>query len=212
MPDEDFLELFEQIISYIKDNQPKNGNKIKTFFKKVGYNALFSILDNDSYLTKIKKDIIIQFLFDKGIFNNTSDFKIDDSVMILTGIDDKEFSIEKQNLNFPEIKLSSGKNIKLNKKLICQFLKSEAIISAAKETLNQFKDNKLNSIDSETLKNSAESFMKNDFYSISINDRIYAFTIYNGNIFINIKYYDYINTNDKKKIRSLAIIITTLFH
>ena len=212
MPDEDFLNLFEKLISYIKDNQPNNCNKIKSFFKKVGLNALFSILDNDNYLTKIKKDIIIQFLFDKGIFDNASDIKIKDSVAILTGIDDKEFSIQKQSLNFPEIDLSNGKKIKLNKELICQFLKSETIISAAKETLNQFKDNKLNSIDEESLKKSAEFFMKNNFYSLIINDKIYAFRIYNGDIFINEKYFDYINSDDKKKVSSLAIILTTLFH
>lgn len=212
MTDEDFLKLFEKLISYIKNKKPKNCNKIKSFFKKVGYNALYEILENDDYLTKIKKDLIIQFLFDKGIFNNANNLKIDDSVALLTGIDDKEFSIAKETLNFPEIELSNGKKIKINKKLICQFLKSETIHSAAKETLNQFRDNKLNNIDEESLKKSAESFMRNDFFSISISDNIYAFTIYNGNIFINKKYFDYLNVDGKIKISSLAIIITTIFH
>lgn len=212
MSDEDFLKLFEELISEIKDKKPKNVNSIKSFFKKVGYNALYAILENDDILTKIKKDNIIQFLFDKGIFNNASDFNIEDSVDLLTGIDVKEFSIEKESLNFPEIELPSGKKIKLNKELICQFLKSEAIISAAKETLNQFKDNKLNGIDSESLKYSAESYMKNDFYSLNVNAKIYAFTIYNGTVFINKKFFDYVNSDNKKKISSLAIIITSIFH
>ena len=200
MSDEDFLKLFEELISEIKDKKPKNVNSIKSFFKKVGYNALYAILENDDILTKIKKDNIIQFLFDKGIFNNASDFNIEDSVDLLTGIDVKEFSIEKESLNFPEIELPSGKKMKLNKELICQFLKSEAIISAAKETLNQFKDNKLNGIDSESLKYSAESYMKNDFYSLNVNAKIYAFTIYNGTVFINKKFFDYVNSDNKKKL------------
>ena len=212
MTDEYFLELFEELISEIKDKMPKNVNRIKFFFKKVGYNALYSILENDDILTKIKKDNIIQFLFDKGIFNNTCDFNIDNSVELLSGIDVQEFSIKKEGLNFPEIDLPSGKKIKLNKELICHFLKSETIISAAKETLNQFKDDKLNGIDAESLKNSAESFMKNDFYSLNLNDKIYAFTIYNGNVFINKKFFDYVNSDNKKKISSLAIIITSIFH
>ena len=212
MTDENFLVLFETLISDIKSKKPENGNKIKSFFKKVGYDALFSILDTNDVLAKIKKDIVIQYLVDKGIFNNASDVKSQDSQEILTGIADKEFSLEKITLDFPEIKLSNGKTVKINKELITKFLKSETILSAAKETLSKFKDSKLNAIEINNLKNYAESFIKNEFYNIRISDTIFAFTIYNSNIFINKKYIDYVKNDTKKSLSALAIILTTIFH
>ena len=69
MSNEKFLELFESLLVTIDNNKSKNPNEIKNFFNKIGNDALYALLDN-KILTKIKKDIVLQYCIDRGIHNS----------------------------------------------------------------------------------------------------------------------------------------------
>ena len=87
-------------------------------------------------------------------------------------------------------------------------------MSAVKATLNQFEDKSINSAERKALEEQAENYIrKTKFYSINnINDNILAFTIHNGSVFINEKYINIIEQNNKKTASSLAIVLTSLYH
>ena len=206
--------MFQSLLTVIKEKEDKNRNTIKSFFSKVGFNSLYSLLYNNDILTKIKKDIVIQYLIDKGLFNSRTDMNSVDSIKILKGIGDEEFSIQLFNLDFKEIELSNGDKFQLNKEMIKKYLKSEAIISAVKEILSIFKDEKLNKVDKKVLEEKGDEYMNNTlFYSMKLNDKLFVFTIYNKSVFINDKYIKIaLDKKNKQSLSAIAIILTTIFH
>ena len=70
MDDTLFLTLFETIINDISNKNSVNANEIKSFFDKIKYNTLYSIFNNEEIISKIKKDIIINVLIDKGLYDS----------------------------------------------------------------------------------------------------------------------------------------------
>ena len=201
------------MLSNIKNSESKNNSSIKSFFNKVGHDALFSITENNDILSKLKKDIIIQYLIDKGLFNNRTDINLFDSIKILNGVDDEEFAIKLFDLDFKEIELKNGKKFHLDKEMIIQYLQSETIISAILKILNKFKDEKINA-EQKVLKYHAEEYInKTYFYSINLSDKCIGFTIYNKNVFLNDKYIKIaFDKKNKKSMSAIAIILTTIFH
>ena len=199
MDDQTFLNLFDSIIKDIKDKKPTNCGKIYSYFEKIGTNCLYSILNANDMVTKLKKDIIIKTLIENGLLNSKTVFDSEDIANIVRAIDDKEFSIKALDLNFKEIALSNGEKIELNKDLIVRFLKSESVMSAVKATLSQFEDKSIDTAEKKVLEEQTENYIKKTkFYSINnISDNFLVFTIYNGNIFINEKYINIIEQNNK---------------
>ena len=124
------------------------------------------------------------------------------------------FSIQNINLEFKEVNLKNNNKFQLNKDALKQFLNSEAIISAVEETLKHFEDIKINNPGKSVLKDKVVNFIENTkFYSIKLSDNIYAFTIYNGNIFINKNIIDIANdNNNKQQLSALAIILVSIIH
>ena len=219
MSNEKFLELFESLLVTIDNNKSKNPNEIKNFFNKIGNDALYALLDN-KILTKIKKDIVLQYCIDRGIHNSWSNIKSQFAIELLKGMDDSEFFIEEFNLDFIERKASyNTQSFKINKEKIKDFLKSETILSAVKETLSLFKDKNLNNVQKTILLKKVEEFIdKTKFYKMKMNyedkgKNLYAFTIYDGSLFLNEKYIKIANdNNDIRGLSALVIIITTIFH
>lgn len=214
MDDKLFLTLFENIMKDIGNKKSENADGIKSFFNKIKFDTLYSIFNNEFILSKIKKDIIIHLLIDKGLCNSKPDINLTESVNIIKGLNDKEFSIKKIDLEFNAVNSKNDQKFKLNKNSLKNFLTSEAIMSAIEETLKNFEDNKINNPGRNILKNKSEEFIENTkFYSIHLTDKIYAFTIYNGDIFINKKYIDIANNNnDKRQLSALAIILLSIIH
>ena len=214
MDDSLFLSLFESTIKNIYNQKSENAGVIKSFFNKVKFDALYSIFNSEYIISKIKKDIIIHLLIDKGLCNSKPDINLTESLRIIKGLKDKEFGIKKINIEFNEVNIKNDQKFKFDKTILKQFLKSEAIMSALEETLKHFEDNKISNPGRNILKNKCDEFIKNTkFYSIDLNNNIYAFTIYNGNVFINKKYIDIANdNNDKKQLSALAIILYSIIH
>ena len=135
-------------------------------------------------------------------------------------MDDSEFFIEEFNLDFIERKASyNTQSFKINKEKIKDFLKSETILSAVKEELSLFKDKNLNNVQKTILLKKVEEFIdKTKFYKMKMNyedkgKNLYAFTIYDGSLFLNEKYIKIANdNNDIRGLSALVIIITTIFH
>ena len=218
MNNEQFLDLFESLMININDKKPKNIDEISSFFKKIGNDALYTLLD-DKILTKIKRDIIIQYNMDRGIYNSRANMDTKFIIELIKGTEDSEFRIEEFDLNFTERKTKDRtQSFKINKDKISDFLKSESVLSAAQDTLFQFKDTNLNNVQKAILKNKVDEFIyKTKFYKMKMNEdngkNIYAFTIYDGSIFINEKYIQIANDiNDMRVLSAIAIILTTLFH
>ena len=84
----------------------KNNNKkceiIKEFFKKIKYDTLYSVCD-DNILSNIKKDLILQVSVDKGLNNVKTNIGINYSINLIRVIDDDEFHLDKFNLEFKKI-------------------------------------------------------------------------------------------------------------
>ena len=219
MSNEKFLELFKYILITINNKKSKNTNEIKSFFNTIGNNALYTLLDN-KVLTKIKKDLILQYCIDRGIYNRRTSMSTKFIIELSKGVNNSEFCIEEFNLDFIERKASDNSQIfKINKEKIREFLKSEAVLSTVQETLSQIKDNNLNNVQKIILQKKAEEFIdKTKFYKMKMNDddndkKIFSFTIYNGSVFLNEKYIQIANdNNDMRGLSALAIIITTIFH
>ena len=215
MNDSLFLSLFENIIKDIYNQKSENAGGIKSFFNKMKFDTLYSIFNNEYIISKIKKDIIIHLLIDKGLYKSKPDINLTESLRIIKGINDEEFSVKKINIEFNEVSLKNNQKFKLDKTTLKQFLSSETIISAIEETLKHFEDDKINNAGRNILKNKCDEFIENTkFYSIELNNKIYAFTIYNGNIFINKNYIDIANdnNNNKKQLSALAIILLSIIH
>ena len=214
MDDSLFLSLFEKTINDIYNLKSENASGIKSFFNKMKFDTLYSIFNNEYIISKIKKDIIIHLLIDKGLYNSKTDINLTESLRIIKGFSDEELSIRNIDLEFKEIILKNNHKFKLDKTSLKQFLKSEAIMSAIEETLKRFEDDKLSNAGRNILKNKCEIFIENTkFYSIDLNNNIYAFTIYNGNIFINKKYIDIAyDNNNKKQLSALDIILFSIIH
>ena len=214
MDDSLFLSLFENTIKDIYNQKSENASRIKSFFNKMKFVTLHSIFNNEYIISKIKKDIIIHLLVDKGLCSDKPVINLTESLRIINAVKDEEFCIKDIALEFNEVSLKNGQKCKLYKATLKQFLRSEAIISAIEETLKHFEDDKISNAGRNILNNKCDEFIENTkFYSIDLNNSIYAFTIYNGNIFINKKYIDISNDdNDKKQLSALAIILFSIIH
>ena len=214
MDDSLFLSLFENTLKDIYNQKSENAGGIKSFFNKMKFVTLHSIFNNEYIISKIKKDIIIHLLIDKRLYNDKPNINLTEYLRIIKAANDEEFGIKNIILEFNEVSLKNGQKCKLDKVTLKQFLKSEAIISAIEETLKHFEDDKISKAGRNILNNKCDEFIENTkFYSINLNNNHYAFTIYNGNIFINKKYIDISNdNNDKKQLSALAIILFSIIH
>ena len=121
MDDTLFLALFETIIKDISNKNNVNASGIKSFFQKIKYNTLYSIFNNEEIISKIKKDIIINALIDKGLYDNKPDINLTESIKIIKGFGDKEFSISNININFNEVNLNNNEKFKLDKNSLKEF-------------------------------------------------------------------------------------------
>ena len=153
MNDSLFLSLFENIIKDIYNQKSENAGGIKSFFNKMKFDTLYSIFNNEYIISKIKKDIIIHLLIDKGLCKSKPDINLTESLRIIKGINDEEFSIKKINIEFNEVSLKNNQKFKLDKTTLKQFLSSETIISAIEETLKHFEDDKISNAGRNILKN-----------------------------------------------------------
>jgi hypothetical protein len=143
MDDSLFLSLFEKTILDIYNHKSENAGGIKSFFNKMKFDTLYSIFNNEYVISKIKKDIIIHLLIDKGLCNSKPDINLTESLRIIKGFSDEELSIRNIDLEFKEVIIKNNNKFKLDKSSLKQFLRSEAIISGIEETLKYFEDDKI---------------------------------------------------------------------
>ena len=215
--DNTFVEILKSLLLEIKANKT-HALLIQSFFRKIKYDTLYSIFCKNK-LSNIKKDLILQICVERGINRDKINLGIKDAIDIIRGINDTEFDICEFNMEFKGITLydydlKKNIEIEINKGTLKDLLKSKAITSAIKETLGQFKDKNINSVKDKKLFEKIDKFIDTtSFYSMDMSEKIYAFTIYNSNIYFNSKYINIVrNKNDQKYLSAISIIITTFYH
>lgn len=209
-------DLIDIILS--KNNHQIN-QEIYNFFLKKEEDFIYSLLIEESLLSFIKRDIMITYFYSFGVKEENISEQFREILKILDYIDDGDliketdlnFSLEKNKYFDNSLKISGV----WNKKEIEKFLKSTTLIETYKKVLNQFDFDDKNCPNEKNIEIYLHKFIseKHKFFFLPLPEEIIGFTIYDGKVFFNEKYYNFIiNNNSIKAITALAIIISTIFH